>query len=93
MHVSFKLLKIKCVLYPALLSCVSRFIDICTVAIKNTRNMHVISTNQIGDILILTIHVNIMSKNDIMTRISIKLCLIYEKGTIKNAKMNLMTII
>ena len=29
--------KFKC--YPAEFSCVSRSIDICTVAIKNTRNM------------------------------------------------------
>ena len=27
------------------------FIDICTVAIKNIRNMHAVSTNQIADIL------------------------------------------
>ena len=27
------------------------FIDICMVAIKNIRNMHAVSTNQIADIL------------------------------------------
>ena len=36
--------------YPASLSCVSHSIDICTVAIKNIRNMHAVSTNQIADI-------------------------------------------
>ena len=41
--------KFKC--YPAEFSCVSRSIDICTVAIKNTRNMHAVSTNQFADIL------------------------------------------
>ena len=30
---------------------VSHSIDICTVAIKSIRNMHVVSTNQIADIL------------------------------------------
>ena len=30
---------------------VSHSIDICTVAIKNIRNMHAVSTNQIADIL------------------------------------------
>ena len=32
------------------LCCVSHSIDICTVAIKNIRNMHAASTNQIADI-------------------------------------------
>ena len=32
-------------------SCVSHYIDICTVGIKNTRNMHAVSTNQTADIL------------------------------------------
>ena len=40
--------KFKC--YPAELSCVSHSVDICTVAIKNTRNMHAVSTNQFADI-------------------------------------------
>ena len=26
-------------------------IDICTIAIKNTRNIHTVSTNQVADIL------------------------------------------
>ena len=34
-----------------MLSCVSHSIYICTVAIKNIRNMHVFSTKQIADIL------------------------------------------
>ena len=41
--------KFKC--YLAQLSGVSHSIDICTVAIKNIRNMHAVSTNQIADIL------------------------------------------
>ena len=40
-----------CFVYPASLSCVSHSIDICTVAIKNIRNVHAVSTNQIVDIL------------------------------------------
>ena len=36
---------------PIKLSCVSHSTDICTVAIRNIRNMHAVSTNQIGDIL------------------------------------------
>ena len=35
----------------ALFSCISHSIDICTVAIKNIRNMHAVATNQIADIL------------------------------------------
>ena len=35
----------------ASLSCASHSIDICTVAIKNIRNVHAVSTNQIADIL------------------------------------------
>ena len=35
----------------ASLSCVSNSNDICTVAIKNIRNMHDVSTNQTPDIL------------------------------------------
>ena len=38
-------------LYSVLLSCVSNSIDICTVAIKNIRNVHAVSTNQIADLL------------------------------------------
>ena len=37
--------------YPALLSRVSHSIDIWNVAIKNIRNMHAVSNNQIADIL------------------------------------------
>ena len=43
--------KFKCFVYPASLSCDSHSIDICTVAIKNIGNMHVVSTNKIADIL------------------------------------------
>ena len=43
--------KFKYFVYPASLSCVSHFIDVCTVAIKNIRNMHTDSTNQIAGIL------------------------------------------
>ena len=43
--------KFKCFVYPTSLSCVSHCTDICTVAIKNIRNMHAVSTNQIADIL------------------------------------------
>ena len=42
---------IKCWFILYLQSCVSHSIDICTVAIKNIRNMHAGSTNQIADIL------------------------------------------
>ena len=41
----------KCFLYPTSLSCVSHYINICTVTIKNIRNMHAVSTNQIANIL------------------------------------------
>ena len=37
--------------YPTSLFYVSRSIDICTVAIKNIKTMHGVSTNQIADIL------------------------------------------
>ena len=40
---------IKC--YPSQLSCVSHSINIFTLAIKNIRNMHAVSTNQIADFL------------------------------------------
>ena len=43
--------KFKCFSYPALLSCVSHFIDICTVAIKDIKNMHAVPTIQIANIL------------------------------------------
>ena len=43
--------KFKCFVYPASLSCVSNSNVICTAAIKNIRNMHAVSTNQITDIL------------------------------------------
>ena len=42
--------KFKCFLYPASFP-VSHSIDICTVAIKNIKNMHAVSTNQLADIL------------------------------------------
>ena len=44
-----------CFVYPSSLSCVSHSIDIYNVAIKNIRNMHHVSTNQIEDIYVLTI--------------------------------------
>ena len=44
--------KFKCLVHPASLSCVSHSIDICTVAIKDIRNMHAVSTNQIADIFL-----------------------------------------
>ena len=43
--------KFRCFVYPASLSCASHSFEICTVAIKNIRNMHAVSTNQIADIL------------------------------------------
>ena len=43
--------KLKCFVYPASLSCVSHSIYICTVAIKNIRNMHTVSASQVADIL------------------------------------------
>ena len=43
--------KFKCFLYPSSLSRVSHSINICTVAIKNIRNMHAVSTSQIANIL------------------------------------------
>ena len=43
--------KFKCFVYPTSFSFVSLFIDICTVAIKIIRNMDVVSTNQIADVL------------------------------------------
>ena len=43
--------KFKCFVDPASLSCVSHSVDICTVAIKNIRNMYAFSANQIADIL------------------------------------------
>ena len=49
--------KFKCIVCPTRLSCNSHSIDICTVAIKNIKNMHAVSTNQIADIFcILTIN-------------------------------------
>ena len=42
--------KFKCFLYPASFP-VSHSIDICAVAIKNIKNMHAVSTNQLADIL------------------------------------------
>ena len=45
--------KFKCIVYPTRLSCNSHSIDICTVAIKNIKNMHAVSTNQIADILLI----------------------------------------
>ena len=49
MYVSGKY-KFKSLAYPASRSYVSHSIDIFTVAIKNIRNMHAVSTNQIADI-------------------------------------------
>ena len=43
--------KFKCFIYPTSLSCVLHIIDICTVAIKNIRKKHAVSTNQVADIL------------------------------------------
>ena len=43
--------KFKCFLYLAQLSCVSHSIVICMVAVKNLKNIHTVSTNQIADIL------------------------------------------
>ena len=43
--------KLKCCVNPAQLSYVSHSIDICTVAIKNIRNMYAVSTYQLADIL------------------------------------------
>ena len=37
--------------YPASLSCVSHFINICTLAVETIRNMQAVSANQIADIL------------------------------------------
>ena len=44
-------------MYLASLSRVSHSIDICTVAIKNIRHMHGVSTNQVVDNCFLTIKV------------------------------------
>ena len=43
--------KFNCFVYRTSLSCVSHSIDICTVPIKNIRNMYAVSTNQVADIL------------------------------------------
>ena len=43
--------KLKCFVYTTWLSCVSHYIDISTVTIKNIRNMSAVSTNQVADIL------------------------------------------
>ena len=37
-------------LYPAYLSWLSHSIGICTIAIKNMKNMHAVSTNEIVNI-------------------------------------------
>ena len=50
--------KFKCFVYLAQLSCVSYYIDICTVAIKNIKNMYAVSTSQIADILHFKDNVN-----------------------------------
>ena len=42
--------KFRCFVYPTSLSCVSQFIDICTVAIKSIRNTHAVPLNKIGNI-------------------------------------------
>ena len=54
--------KSKCFVYPASLSFVSHSIDICTVAIKNLRNMHAVSTSQIADILHFNYNTQSLSK-------------------------------
>ena len=41
--------KFKCFEYPASFSCVSNSIDICTVAIKNIKNVRAALTNQVAD--------------------------------------------
>ena len=48
-HVCFRLIKTQmfCKFDPASLSCISH----CTVAVKNIRNMHAVSTKQIAEIL------------------------------------------
>ena len=43
--------KFKCFIFSAWLSYVSHSIDICTEAIKNIRNTHVVSTNRIPNFL------------------------------------------
>ena len=43
--------KLKYLLCPAQLSYISHSIDICTVVIKNIRNMNAVLTNQVADIL------------------------------------------
>ena len=45
------LFKFKCFEYPTSLSCVSSSTDIYTVAIKNIRNKHAVSTSQVAHIL------------------------------------------
>ena len=40
-----------CFAHSTKLSCVSRSIDICPIATKTIRNMHVVTANQITDIL------------------------------------------
>ena len=54
--------KLKCFVYPASLSCVSHSIYICTVAIKNIRNMHTVSASQVQIFYILTINLHTISK-------------------------------
>ena len=43
--------RLVCFVYPASVSCVSHSIDICTVAIKNIRHMHAVTSNQIADVV------------------------------------------
>ena len=57
--------KFKCIAYPARLSCDSHSIDICTVAIKNVKNIHAVSTNQIPGIL----HFNDNEQYCLLTRL------------------------
>ena len=42
--------KFKCFVYATSLYCVPHFIGICILAIKNMKNMHAVSINQIADI-------------------------------------------
>ena len=50
-NVCFRLVQIQMFSISPYLSCASYSIDICTIAIKNIKNMHAVSANQIADIL------------------------------------------
>ena len=72
---------------PASLSCVSYSIDICTVAIKNIRNMHAVSTNQIADILHFNDNGNYVIKGQSERYIVIKFTSIQKTTVLKLIKM------